>query len=301
MKFWTFFSALLLNFGISPAQQNNLLNLLSDIQNSKIYKGNSASEYYGLSTQKDFDSYIFLTNNFKSDTINSIALIKDGAIIGLLTACDSCKNYNLIKITSQNNNYPKLAISLKRNGVINKAILKTSDHRTVTVGDNNNDNVIDYVSYYIGDGLYSVLLLSNKLDSIKGYLIFNSLEQEYIGILTLKAVKQKIIFDKCFIKDHGSWSAFNISGSQPIYLTSKSEKQILKEYYPDLSGTYPDLKLQNRDSATIVKQGATFANMMKSKFYEDKIYWQKDFKTILSSNVIGIHLPKIIVVNLQTK
>lgn len=284
----------------ASAQESRLSDLLRDIQNAKIIGNNVDKNYSAISKIKGFDSYIYLTGTLTTDTLQSIALMKDSTVKGVLTACSTCTFYSSIKITSKNIHFPSLALSTKDNGTIDRATFKMINKQTVTVGDNNNDKRIDYASYFMGDGLYGILLMSHKLDSITGYLIFNSLKQEYIGILTFKQSGHKKVFDKCFVKAGANWNCYNISGKKTLYISSQNESQLLQKEFPDIKVLKFDETNNKIDSSLALTQGVKFAELMKSNYLTVRSKWLNDFKIILNSNVIGLRLPKLILSNSQT-
>lgn len=298
MKLYLYIFVSLFCISFVHAQTNRLNDLLNDIQNSKILGNHIDRNYYSNASIKGFNSYIFIPKSLNSDTVESVALLKDSSIIGILTACHSCSSYSSIKITSENFLFPSLALSTKRNGKIDRASYKTKNNYSVTVGDINYDKRIDFASYYIGNGLYSVLLLAHKLDSITGYLIYNSFNQEYIGILTFKGSEHYNTFDKCFIKVSGNWDSYSFASTKkPLFIESKNELQILKMEFPDMIDFEYETYNNELDSSMRITQGIKLIELMKSSYLTTKGKWLNDYKTIANSKAIGLSLPKLIILN----
>jgi hypothetical protein len=289
-----------IQISFTNAQTNRLIDLFNDVQNVKVLKNPKENGFIAKSSIQDFESYLYLHKNMKTDTIEAIALMNESKILGVLSACPSCEFYSSIKITSKNIFLPTLALSTHRNGKIDRASFESKKNRTVTVGDNNYDKKIDYASYYLGNGLYGVLLISQKLDSVKGFLIFNSFSQEYIGILTLKKVGQKNTFNKCFVKARTNWNSYNIGGSKNIFLASKNEVQLLNESFPDLEKAAGKKEKIAIDTLMISENATKFISFMKATFQEAKSRWLEDYKSIKDSKVIGLTFPKLVLIDYTT-
>lgn len=289
---------LILKFQYSFTQDNTLQHLFFDIEHTKLtLYSNEKNSYTAKSSIKEFDNYMYISNNSKPNAVETISLMKLDQVKGVLFACKGCLSYSSLKITSDNPLYPTFAQSVAGNGVIDRAEFKTNKG-IVSVGDNNADKLIDFVSYFMGNGLYSIILLEKKIDSIKANLIFNSIKQEYIGILTFKVTEGKEYFNECFVKAGNVWHSYNISSTAPILISTVSENELFKGMSLPYSQNNSK-KAGSMDSLFIKVQEEKFITLFKSTFFVVRNKWLNDYKQINSSNIIGLKFPKLIAISLN--
>ena len=279
-------------------QDKSFRDLLNDISTSKILSDNIIqSSYYSNSTTLEFDKYVYVKKSIKSDTIDLITMMKSQQVKGILSSCTGCAYYDAFKITSANPLYPSLALSTNRNGFISKAIYNTGNKQLLSVGDINSDRLIDYASYYLGEGLYGVILVHRTLLNTTAFLIYNSFEKSYIGILTFKGNENNKIFNRGLVKNGDTWNSYRFVDDKLVFLKSMKEPGIDNRELPDAEDIEPaDTPVAGKKNP-VSKNENEFINLMKSVYSIAIQKWNEDYKIVQTSDVIGARLPEIIVLN----
>lgn len=289
----TFFTLYLFAF----SQTNTLSHLLSDISKSKIVTGNTIEEnYHSLNTQSEFDKYLYNLKESQSDTINSIALIKENEIKGVLIGCRGCYYYNSVVLTSDNPLLPHSAKSTKYDGLINVAKFINKNAQSFSVGDENGDKTIDYVAYSIGKGLIAVLTFNKSLTSPAMFLLYNSNSKEYAGIITFKILNNEKIFDRGYIKNIDGWDAFNLKDKNSDFVTSMKDVDILKGKLPNFD-EIEKTPISSPDSNISKEKEIEFISLLKTTYGATLKNWLGDYNLVVNSKVIGARFPEIIVLS----
>ncbi len=287
---------LIFNSLFAHSQTTGFANLLSDISNSKITTQNIKDRrYFSKGSTMDFDTYLFTSRDFKSETLSHVAFLKNGEMRGLLMACPTCLYYNTITFSSPNTVYPHKAVCTKSNGIIDKAEFNITDKRILEVGDNNGDKKIDYAAYDIGKSLYAVFTFSDSLEKPNLFLIYNAASREYTSMVSLKINGSERIFDKGFIKSGDNMDMYDLATEKPVYLKTMSVNDILKGKLPELN------ELNNsgnsfKQADTIKEKESVFFELAREIYTHTLNNWLEDYKLVLKAGVIGARFPRLVVI-----